>query len=107
MTKILPALFFMLILNASCSHTTVEDHFQNSKTGWSKLEVSKKFGPPDATSEDSNFSYYTYKVKSKPQKGSGKPVRFWDVVYKFQYNSLQSVEKKLIPTPEELDKLQD
>jgi hypothetical protein len=107
MTKILLALFFMLILNASCSHTTVEDHFQNSMTGSSKLEVSKKFGSPDSTSEDSNFSYYIYRVKSKSSRGSNTPVRLWDVVYKFQYNSLQSVEKKLIPTPQELDKLQD
>lgn len=105
MYKFIPLLFCLCLCIASCTHNNLEAHFQDSKTGWTKDQVFKKFGPPAETLEDSEFQYYIYTYK-KPAKT--KSVRFvtWQVRYVFENNKVIDVIEERVPTPEELDALE-
>lgn len=100
MIKIMPFLFFGMLYIASCAHNNLEDHSHKSRTGWTKSQIMKKFGSPDETFEDTDYSYYLYNVFSK------KNSRLWQVKYVFQYNTLIKVEESLSPKSEELDQLE-
>lgn len=105
MSKIIPLIFSVLFFTASCTHNNLEAHFQKSRTGWTKEEVFKSFGPPDESYEDTNFKYYVYKYirGSKNQKNTNV---LWHVKYVFKNNKVVELIKERQATAKELDKLE-
>ena len=104
MSKFIPLLLCLSLTIASCAHNNLEAHFQESKTGWTKQRVFKKFGPPTETSEDTNFQYYLYKF-TKPSVLKGQSATEWQVRYVFENNKVVDVIEERVPTAAELDKL--
>ena len=91
-------IFFAAV--SSCASQGFKGHFGKSRTGFSKAQILKRFGPPNQTFEDSHYFFYIYRLRS-----AGKNPRLWNIKYKFLNNALVVVTKELIPTPEELDRL--
>jgi hypothetical protein len=104
MFKNMPLIFFIFLLLSACAHNNIEDHFKESKTGWTKERVFKRFGQPDESFEDSDFKYYVYSIKKK-SKGKSKSPIVWNVRYVFEHNKVVDVIEERLATSDELDKL--
>lgn len=105
MFKNIPLLFYLIFLLEACTHKNLEDHFQESKTGWTKQQIFKRFGSPDESYEDSTFKYYIYKIL-KPSNSNPKKDIEWQVRYVFEQNKVVDVIEERVATSDELDKLE-
>lgn len=104
MFKNMPLIFFIFLVLSACAHNKIDDHFKESKTGWTKQQVFKRFGQPDESFEDSDFKYYVYKINKNSKTKSGTPV-VWNVRYVFEQNKVVDVIEERLATSDELDRL--
>lgn len=97
--------FFLLLLIIIPNCATLHDKLLTAQPGMSKTEVMGQFGRPDETSYDTHFTYWIYHTEVK--NPNTKQIRKWHIHYAFQGATLIKVEPKMVPTPTELQSIEE
>lgn len=90
--------FGFLIMITSC--TTMHDRLLSAPLGLTTSEVVQRFGSPDETIDDVNFTHWIYRTETKSPSSSVS--RKWLIKYSFRQGALVEISPEMVPHPDEI-----
>ncbi len=92
-----------LALLTSCA--SLHDRLVSAPLGLSTSEVVQRFGSPDETIDDVNFTHWVYRTETKHPHS--RTPRKWLVKYSFQHGTLVEISPEMVPHPDEIRQIEE
>lgn len=78
----------------------MHDRLLSAPLGLTTSEVVQRFGSPDETIDDVNFTHWIYRTETKSPSSSVS--RKWLIKYSFRQGALVEISPEMVPHPDEI-----